>query len=48
MRKLAHRTLADRPMTSARKRKLARVAAQPDSQTDFSEIPLLTEKSVNH
>jgi len=39
-----HRTLADRPMTSARKRKLARLAAQPDSQIDFSEIPPLTEK----
>ena len=44
MRKLVHRTLADRPMTSARKRKLARLAAQPDSQIDFSEIPPLTEK----
>ena len=31
-------------MTSARKRKLARLAAQPDSQIDFSEIPPLTEK----
>jgi len=44
MRKLVHRTLADRPMTSVRKRKLARLAAQPDSQIDFSEIPPLTEK----
>jgi uncharacterized protein (DUF4415 family) len=31
-------------MTSARKRKLARVTARPDSQIDFSEIPPLTEK----
>ena len=44
MSKLVHRTLADRPMTPARKRKLARLAAQPDSQIDFSEIPPLTEK----
>ena len=44
MRKLMHRTLADRPMTSARKRKLARLAAQPDSQIHFSEIPPLREK----
>ena len=44
MRKLVHRTLADRPMTSVRQRKLARLAAQPDSQIDFSEIPPLTEK----
>ena len=44
MRKLVHRTLADRPMTSARRRRLARVAAQPDAEIDFSEIPPLTEK----
>jgi len=44
MRKLVHRTLADRPVTSTRKRRLARLAAQPDSQIDFSEIPPLTEK----
>ena len=44
MRKLAHRTLAERPMTSARKRKLTRVTAEADSQIDFSEIPPLTEK----
>jgi uncharacterized protein (DUF4415 family) len=31
-------------MTSARKRRLARLAGQPDSQIDFSEIPQLTEK----
>jgi uncharacterized protein (DUF4415 family) len=31
-------------MTSARQRKLARLAAQPDSQIDFSEIPPLSEK----
>jgi len=43
MRKLVHRTLADRPMTPARKRRLARLAAQPDSGIDFSEIPPLNE-----
>ena len=31
-------------MTPARKRKLTRVAAQPDSQIDLSEIPPLTGK----
>jgi len=36
--------LADCPITSARKRKLARLAAQPDSHIDFSGIPPLTEK----
>ena len=44
VRKLVHRTLAERPITSARKRKLTRVAAEADSQIDFSEIPPLTEK----
>jgi uncharacterized protein (DUF4415 family) len=31
-------------MTPARKRKLTQVAAEADSQIDFSEIPPLTEK----
>ena len=41
MNKLVHRTLADSPMTPARKRKLAQVAARADSEIDFSEIPPL-------
>lgn len=44
MRKLVQTTLSDRPMTSARKHRLAKLAAQPDSQIDSSEIPPLTEK----
>ena len=44
MRKFVHRTLTDRPMSSARQRRLARLAAQPDAEIDFSEIPPLTEK----
>lgn len=43
MSKFVRRTLADTPMTPARKRKLARLAAQPDSKIDFSEIPPLEE-----
>jgi uncharacterized protein (DUF4415 family) len=43
MRKLVRKTLADSPMTPARKRRLARLAAQPDSEIDFSEIPPLNE-----
>jgi uncharacterized protein (DUF4415 family) len=43
MSKLVRRTLADSPMTPARKRKLARLAERPDSEIDFSEIPPLTE-----
>ena len=44
MRKLVPRTLGERPVTSARKRRPARVAAQPDAQIDFFEISPLTEK----
>jgi len=41
MSKLVRKTLAESPMTPARKRKLARLAAKPDSGIDFSEIPPL-------
>jgi uncharacterized protein (DUF4415 family) len=37
------RTLADSPMTPARKRELAKLAARTDSEIDFSEIPPLTD-----
>ena len=43
MSKFVRRTLADTPMTPARRRKLARLAAQPDSKIKFSEIPPLKE-----
>jgi uncharacterized protein (DUF4415 family) len=43
MSRLVRRTLADSPMTPARKRKLARLAERPDSEIDFSETPPLTE-----
>ena len=43
MSKVVRRTLTDSPMTPARKRKLAELAAQPDSEIDFSEIPPLNE-----
>ena len=43
MSKLVHRTLTDSPMTPARKRKLAQMAARPDSEIDFSEIPPLKD-----
>ncbi len=41
MNKLVRKTLSDSPMTPARQRKLAQLAAQPDSEIDFSEIPPL-------
>lgn len=43
MSKLVRKTLADSPMTPARQRKLARIAARPDEEIDFSEIPPLKE-----
>ncbi|HUI43913.1 MAG TPA: BrnA antitoxin family protein [Terriglobia bacterium] len=43
MSKIVRRTLADPAMTPARKRKLARLAARPDSEIDFSDIPPLKE-----
>ena len=43
MNKLVRKTLSDSPMTPARQRKLAQLAAQPDSEIDFSEIPPLPE-----
>jgi len=36
MSKVVRKTLADSPMTSARKRKLAQVAARPDSEIDLA------------
>lgn len=37
------KTPADSPMTPARKRRLAGLAARPDSEIDLSEIPPLKE-----
>jgi uncharacterized protein (DUF4415 family) len=41
MSKVIRKTLADSPMTAACKRRLAQVAARPDSKIDLSEIPPL-------
>jgi hypothetical protein len=41
MSKLVRKTLADSPITPARKRKLAQLAERPDSEIDLSDIPLL-------
>lgn len=41
MSKLVRKTLADSPLTPARKRRLAQLAARPDSEIDLSEIPPL-------
>jgi uncharacterized DUF497 family protein len=43
MKKLISKTLANSPMTAARKRRLAQLAAQPDSKIDLSDIPELKE-----
>src|SRR5271165_2415483 len=44
MAKLVRKTLADSPMTAARKRKLLQLAKRPDSEIDFSDLPPLKEK----
>ncbi len=43
MKKLVTTTLADNPMTPARRSRLAAIAARPDSEIDLSDIPELTE-----
>ena len=43
MSKLVSRTLADSPITPARKRRLARLAERPDQEIDLSDIPPLKE-----
>ena len=43
MSKVARRTLADIPMTPARRRKLAQMTEQPDSKIDVPEIPPLKD-----
>jgi len=43
MSKLVYKTLSDSPITPARKRKLARLAARPDAEIDFSDIPPLKQ-----
>ena len=48
MSKLVRKTLAESPMTPARKRQLAQLAARPDEEIDVSEIPPLTESFWNN
>jgi uncharacterized protein (DUF4415 family) len=48
MSKLVRKTLADCALTPARKRKLAELAARPDSEIDFSDIPPLPESFWNN
>ena len=43
MSKLVRKTLADSPMTPARRRKLAQLAGRPDSEVDFSDLAPLQE-----
>ncbi len=44
MTKIVRKTLSDRPMTAVQKRRLDKLAQQPDSEIDYSDIPELTEK----
>lgn len=43
MKKPVRTRLADRPLTADRKRRLARLAARPDSKIDLSDIPQLKD-----
>jgi uncharacterized protein (DUF4415 family) len=43
MTKPVRKTLADSPMTPARRRKLAQLAGRPDSEIDFSDLVPLKE-----
>lgn len=39
MSKVVRKTFADSPLTPARKRRLAKLAEQPDARIDCSDIP---------
>ena len=41
MKQLVRKTVENSPMTPARKRKLTQLAARPDKEIDFSDIPPL-------
>jgi uncharacterized protein (DUF4415 family) len=44
MTKIVKKILLDNRITAARHRRLMKLAQHPDSEIDFSDIPLLTEK----
>jgi len=44
MTKIVRKKLSTSSITAAHKRRLAKLAARPDSAIDFSDIPELTEK----
>jgi hypothetical protein len=44
MLKTSRRTISGVPRTAVRKRKLAELAARPDAEIDYSDIPPLTEE----
>jgi uncharacterized protein (DUF4415 family) len=44
MSKVVRKTFADSPLTAAHKRRLAKLAEQPDAQIDFSDIPPASEE----
>jgi uncharacterized protein (DUF4415 family) len=44
MTKIVRKSLLDSRITSARHRRLTKLAERPDSEIDFSDIPPLTEK----
>lgn len=43
MKRLVRKTVEDSPIIHARKRKLTQLAAQPDREIDFTDIPPLSD-----
>jgi len=48
MKRIVRKTLTDRKLTARQKRELAKLAARPDSEIDYSDIPPLGEKFWKH
>ena len=44
MTKIVRKTLSEKPLTAQQKRRLAKLAKQPDEFIDYSDIPPLTDK----
>jgi uncharacterized protein (DUF4415 family) len=44
MKKIVRRTSIEDKLTATQKRELANLAARPDSEIDYSDIPPMTEK----
>jgi len=48
MKKIVRSTLTDRKLTTRQKQELAKLAARPDNEIDYSDMPPLSEKFWKH